>query len=140
MKPILIAKTSKECIIDRKSIRWWNAQQDKIKGLIRDNKTRSRFTRYTRRSYKAKYPLLEQAVVDYIKEQRKNRQSLTGSMIIRKTKALFHNLYHSPDSQFAASKGLFTRVLSQCFFRLYQKCPFMVPFYWLLLIVSLNFY
>ena len=45
---------------------------------------------------KAKYPLLEQAVVDYIKEQRKNRQSVTGSMIIRKAKALFPNLLILP--------------------------------------------
>ena len=60
---------------------------------------------------KAKYPLL--AIVQFVKEARSKRQTVTGKMICRKATNVFPNLYPDPNETFSASNGWLKRMLKR---------------------------
>ena len=62
------------------------------------------------RENKPKYPLLVEALMDYIKEEREKRNVVTGKKIRRKAIVLFQNLYPG-DTGFKASRGWFRRMM-----------------------------
>ena len=72
----------------RKNIRRWRSQRDTIINEINDGSVCSRSKRKIKTGT-SKFPLLDEAIVSYIKEERKKRQPVSGPMIKRKALALF---------------------------------------------------
>ena len=107
-----ISATSKICSVDRKNIRRWKNQRTTIEKVCITRGVKSRFKRRIRLT-KAKFPLLEDALVQYVKEERGKRQTVTGKMIRRKATTLFPNIYPNPAETFKASNGWLTRMLNR---------------------------
>ena len=59
------------------------------------------------------YPLLDTALVNFIKQKREERLAVTGNMIRRKARAVFNELYPESNTTFKASKGWLERFLRQ---------------------------
>ena len=58
-----------------------------------------------------KYPLLEDAIIYYLKEERTKRHSITGPQLRRKALALSKNLYPGSTEKFTASYVWFRRMI-----------------------------
>ena len=56
------------------------------------------------------YPLLDEAIVSYIADQRQQRITVTQKKICRKAKVLFQELYPGFNTDFKASRGWFRRM------------------------------
>ena len=59
---------------------------------------------------KAHYTELEQAIVEFVKEQRNERLTVTEKKIRRKAKLLFKELYPELKHDFKASRGWFRKM------------------------------
>ena len=60
---------------------------------------------------KAKYPALEDAIMQFIKDERKLGRSVNGETIKRKALTLFPKLFSMPGASFKTSKGWLRRML-----------------------------
>ena len=107
-----ISQTSRDFNIDRKIIRRWLSQRDLIVDSVR-NRAINISSRRNIRGGKAQYPELEDAIMEFIRDERKFGRSVNGKMIQRKALVLFPKLYPMPCASFKASKGWFQRMLLQ---------------------------
>ena len=108
VKEIGIRGASRELNIPRKNLQRWCKQTDLLEeaALNKDLSVR------TKRRFKGntpKFPLLEEALMDFIKEEREKRNVVTGKMIRRKALVLGQNLYLA-NHGFKASHGWFERM------------------------------
>ena len=107
-----ISATAKACSVDRKNVRRWKEQRNSIEKEVVSRSAKSRFKRRIR-TFKAKFPLLEDVIVDFVKEVRGKRQTVTGNMIRRKALTVFPNIYPDPSVHFTASNGWLRRMLNR---------------------------
>ena len=107
-----ISATSTICSVDRKNIRRWKNQRTTIEKVCITRGVKSRSKRRIRLT-KTKFPLLEEALVQYVKEERGKRQTVTGKMIRREATTLFPNIYPNPKETFKASNGWLTRMINR---------------------------
>ena len=105
-----ISQTSRDFKIDRKIIRCWLSQRDLIVDSVR-NRAINISSRRNIRGGKAQYPELEDAIMEFIRDERKFGRSVNGKMIQRKALVLFPKLYPMPCASFKASKGWLRRML-----------------------------
>ena len=63
------------------------------------------------RKYKPKYPLMETALLNYLKETRKGGCSVNGTMLKRKAMSLYQEIYQ--DEAFSASKGFIWKFMQR---------------------------
>lgn len=89
-----ISATSKTCCVDRKNIRRWKKQRTAIEKACQTKVLKSRSKRRIR-AMKARFALLEDALVEYVKEERGKHQTVTRKMIRRKAATLFQTLNES---------------------------------------------
>ena len=101
-----ISQTSRDFNIDRKIIRRWLSQRDLIVDSVR-NRAINISSRRNIRGGKAQYPELEDAIMEFIRDERKFGRSVNGKMIQRKALVLFPKLYPMPCSSFKGSKDGF---------------------------------
>ena len=72
-----ISATAKACSVYRKNIRRWKDQPASIEKEILGTSVKSRFKRKIR-LMKSNYHILEDAIVQFVKEARNKRQTVTG--------------------------------------------------------------
>ena len=86
----------------RPTLQGWIRQEKEIFEAIKSRKLRTFKCRRIRK-YKAKYPLMETALLDFIKETRKAGGSVSGNVVKREALSLYQSHYH--DGAFKSSKG-----------------------------------
>ena len=101
-----ISATAKACSVYRKNIRRWKDQRASIEKEILDSTSVKSKFRIQIRPMKAKYPLLEDAIVQFVKETRSKRQTVNGKMICRKATNVFPNIYPDPNETSASNRWL----------------------------------
>ena len=106
MQEIGVRGAPRELNIPRKNLQRWSKQTELLEEAALNHGSSIRTQRRFREN-KPKYPLLEEALVDYIiKEEREKRNVVTGKKIFRKAIVLFQNLYPG-DKGFKASHDWF---------------------------------
>ena len=65
------------------------------------------------RGGKTQYPELEDAIMEFIRDERKFGRSVNGKIIQRKALVLFPKLYPMPCASFKVSKGWLQKMLLQ---------------------------
>ena len=83
-----IREASRQLGIPRKNLQRWSKQMEAFKLAALNPGINVQSKRRIRQS-KAKYPLVESALLDYFKEERGKRNSVTGKQIRRKALVLF---------------------------------------------------
>ena len=101
-----ISQTSRDFNIDKKIIRRWLSQRDLIVDSVR-NRAINISSCHNIQGGKAQYPELEDAIMEFIRDERKFGRSVNGKMIQRKALVLFPKLYPMPCSSFKGSKDGF---------------------------------
>ena len=101
-----ISQNSRDFNIDRKIILRWLSQRDLIVDSVR-NRAINISSRHNIRGGKAQYPELEDAIMEFIRDERKFGRSVNGKMIQRKALVLFPKLYPMPCASFKGSKDGF---------------------------------
>ena len=107
-----ISQTSRDLDIDRKIIRRWLSQRELIVDSVR-NRAINISSRCNIQGGKAQYPELEDAIMEFIRDERNFRRLVNGKMIHRKALVLFAKLYPMPCASLKASKGWLRRMLLQ---------------------------
>ena len=87
-----IREASRQLSIPRKNLQRWSKQTEAFKSAARTPGINIRSTTRIKQS-KAKYPLRQSALLDYVKEERGKRNSVTGKQIRRKAMVLFPTMY-----------------------------------------------
>ena len=82
--------------IDRKRVQEWRKQKEKLEPIKNKDQVRA----LKGRGRKAKYPVLEVELLDYIKKRREKKQAITTFMIRNKAKELGQTFGHK-DAQFS---------------------------------------
>ena len=96
-----IRETSRQLGIPRKNLQRWSKQTEAFKSAALNPGINVQSKRRIRQS-KAKYPLLKSALLDYFKEERGKRNSVTGKKIRRKALVLFPTMYPGNNERFSA--------------------------------------
>ena len=105
-----ISQTSRDFNKDRKIIRRWLSQRDLIVDFVR-NRAINVSSRRNIRGGKAQYPEVEDAIMEFIRDERKFGRSVNEKMIQRKPLVLFPKLYPMPCASLKASKVWLQRML-----------------------------
>ena len=105
-----IREASRLLGIPRKNLQRWSKQTEAFKSAALTPGINVRSHRRIRQS-NAKYPLLESALLDYIKEERGKRNSVTGKQIRRKAMVLYPAMYPGNNERFSASCGWLRRMI-----------------------------
>ena len=105
-----ISQTSRDFNIDRNIVRRWLSKRDLIVDSVRNRAINISSCRNIQGG-KAQNPELEDAIMEFIRDERKFGRSVNGKMIHRKALVLFPKLYPMPCASFKASKGWLPRIL-----------------------------
>ena len=104
-----IREASRQLGIPRKNLQRWSKQTEAFKSAALTPGINVRSKRI--RQSNGKYPLLESALLDYVKQQRGKRNSVTGKQIRRKALVLFPTMYPGNNERFSASFGWLRRII-----------------------------
>ena len=107
-----ISKTAKILKVTRGNIQRWRSQEENIKQHVKSADVSSRKKRKNRQR-KAKYPLLENALLSYIKERRNKNENVDGKKIRRHAVSIFSGLHPDCDIPFKASNGFLHNFLKR---------------------------
>eukprot|EP00795_Rhopilema_esculentum_P002477 gene2477-18139_t len=105
-----IREASRLLGIPRRNLQRWSKQTEELKSAALTPGITVRSQRRIRQS-NAKCPLIESALLDYIKEERGKRNSVTGKQIHRKAMVIFPAMYLSNNERFSASCGWLLRMI-----------------------------
>lgn len=110
VKEVGVREASRQLKIPRKNLQRWSKQTELLENAALTRGSNIRSKRRLTQS-RAKYPLLESALIDFIKEERGKRNSVTGKQIRRKAMVLYQTLYPGSRERFSASYGWLRRMV-----------------------------
>ena len=112
-KDVGVRSASRELKVPRKNIQRWCKQIDLFDDVVSTRGSSNIRVQRRLREHKAKYPLLEEALIDFIKEERAKLHSVTGKQIRQKALVLFKSLYPGSREMFTASHGWLRRMVKR---------------------------